>query len=336
MGNMTGTYLCFPSKPAVPYFSFALICLLFGSNFILMARAGAAFGPVAVGAGRVVGAATVLLLIWRLVTPSARIPRQKWFSCLLVGLVANGYPYVVQPYLIRQALAMNEGAGHSFFGVMVAFTPLLTILVSPLMLGVWPTARQVIGVVVGLGFMALLVDDGSHRGVTPLMLLLAFSVPLSYACANTYLRRELNDLPVTALSAMMLLAPALLLVPLACCDSLLQGFHLGAPTEPLDYSTAVMATAILGVFGTGLTMWLFVRLVQTQGPLFAGMVTYVVPLIALSWGAFDGEMITTRQMVAITGVLAMVAFVQYGATQPSGDLDNDPNDSSSALRRLSS
>ena len=280
-----------------------------------MAKAGSALGPVAIGAGRVLGAAVVLLLAWAIAAPSSRVPRDKWLPCLIVGLVANGYPYVVQPYLIRTGLAIGEGGGHSFFGMMVAFTPLLTILASAPMLGIWPSLRQLVGVLVGLGFMALLMSDGLQRGITPVMLLMAFSIPLSYAMANTYLRRSLSQVPATALSASMLLAPALVLTPLAFNNNLLAKFHLAAPPTPTDWPSSLAAVAVLGVLGTGVTMWLFVRLVQQQGPLFAGMVTYVVPVVALLWGRVDGEMITPRQIIAIVGVLSMVALVQYGAAQ---------------------
>ncbi|MEM8864214.1 MAG: EamA family transporter [Planctomycetota bacterium] len=299
----------------MPYLSFAAICLLFGSNFILMSRATQAFGPMAIGAGRVFGAIVVLLVMWRWLTPAARVPREKWLSCLFVGLLANGYPYVVQPYLIGTAKAMGGGAGHSFFGMMVAFTPLLTILVSIPMLGIRPTARQLVGVLGGLAFITLLMYDGSVRGVTPMMLAMTVSIPLCYATANTYLRAYLNDVPALALSVTMLVSPVVLLTPLALFDGVLEPFHLAGPAEPTNWPTAIAAVVMLGFLGTGLTMWLFVRLVQSQGPLFAGMVTYVVPLVALAWGSFDAEQITTRQLVAIAGVLSMVALVQFGAAK---------------------
>ena len=60
---------------------------------------------------------------------------------------------------------------------------------------------------------------------------------------------------------------------------------------------------------------MIVKLVQSHGPLFAGMVTYVVPVVALVWGLLDKEQITTRQVVAITGILAMVALVQAPTRQ---------------------
>ncbi|MEN1680379.1 MAG: EamA family transporter [Planctomycetota bacterium] len=299
------------------YLSFVAICLLFGSNFFLMSQSLQAFGPAVVGAGRVFGAWAVVTLLWWLTARGARLPRRAWLPALFIGLLANGYPYLMQPYLIREAEAAGMGGGHSFFGVMVAFTPLLTILVSIPMLGVKPTWRQLVGVVVGLGFMFMLMLDGGKIGVTPAMLVMAVSVPLSYAVANTYLRRTLSDAPAVPLTAMMLTAPALLLTPLAIDERLATPLHLEGPAEPTNFWGALAAILMLGVTGTGLTMWLFVRLVQARGPLFAGMVTYVVPLVALAWGVFDGERILPRQMVAIAGVLAMVALVQFGGPKPT-------------------
>lgn len=290
----------------MPYLAFATICLLFGSNFYLMALADDAYGPVAIGAWRVTGAAIVLFALWRLLVPEQKIPRAAWGKITAVGLIANGYPYVVQPWLITQF-------GHSYFGMMVSFVPLLTILVSIPLLGVWPRTRQLTGVLVGLVFMALMVVDGDARGIPPLMLLLAVSVPLSYALANTYMRRALSDVPSTALTAGILTPPMLLLLPLSAMHGPLTAVSAGPPAEPTNLATATLALAILGPLGTGATMWLFVRLVQQQGPLFAGMVTYVVPVIALGWGMVDGETITTRQVIAIAGVLFSVALVQYGA-----------------------
>ena len=49
---------------------------------------------------------------------------------------------------------------------------------------------------------------------------------------------------------------------------------------------------------------------KKEGPLFAGMTTYVVPVLALVWGLFDHETITWDQLAAMAGALAMVTLVQ--------------------------
>jgi len=53
-----------------------------------------------------------------------------------------------------------------------------------------------------------------------------------------------------------------------------------------------------------------VWMILKRGPLFAGMTTYVVPVLSLLWGLLDQERISTQQIAAIAGVLAMVALVQ--------------------------
>lgn len=304
--------------------SFAAVCLLFGSNFYLMSIALEGFGPATVGAGRIVGAIAVLMAIWRTTAPDTRLRRRDILPAVLIGLLANGYPAVVQPYLIQQTEAASRGGGHSFYGVMVAFTPLLTILVSIPLLGVRPTWRQAVGVAAGLGFMGLLLRDGQKLGVTAPMLLLAISVPTAYAVANTYLRRRLAEAPAVPLTVAMLAAPTVILTTMAVWE---WSSAAAPPTQTVGPAaqagwpaTAPVAALLwLGTMGTGLVMWVFVRLVQSRGPLFAGMVTYVVPLIALGWGVRDGELITTRQQIAVAGVLAMVALVQYGGPRRAAD-----------------
>jgi hypothetical protein len=41
------------------------------------------------------------------------------------------------------------------------------------------------------------------------------------------------------------------------------------------------------------------------------MVTNVVPIGALMWGWADGETVTTLQIVALFGLIAMVSLVQF-------------------------
>ena len=72
----------------------------------------------------------------------------------------------------------------------------------------------------------------------------------------------------------------------------------------------VASVVVLGVLGTGLAVFLFYKLILSQGPLFAGMVAYLIPVGALLWGWADGERITLLQVSALAGVLAMVAVVQ--------------------------
>jgi drug/metabolite transporter (DMT)-like permease len=295
----------------VPHLAFALCCFVWGGSFILMDRAAHALGPAAIGMGRMAGGAIAIAAYCLVTRQRAWASRRDLGHLAVVALLANVWPYVVQPYVMRQA------GEHGFFGMMVAFVPLATIAVSIPMLGVWPTPRQFVGVLGGLACMALIVWDGSHRGMTPGLLALAVSTPISYAVGNTYLKWKLDHMPAAPLTAIFLAIGAVSLIPLQLSPTLLSRLRLSGPPHPHDWPLALSSLVILGVFGTGICILIFVHLIKTQGPLFAGMVTYVIPVVALMWGQFDRERLTGRQLAAIAGVLSMVALVQWKPTARS-------------------
>jgi len=161
----------------------------------------------------------------------------------------------------------------------------------------------------------LIVWDGAERGMAPWLLALAVSTPIMYAFGNTFMKWKLSHLPTAQLSTLFLAIGAAAVAPVVF-TSLGESWRLAGPVSPRDWPLAIASLVALGVVSTGVAILAVVHLIQTQGPLFAGMVTYVVPMIALVWGQFDGERLTGRQLTAIAGVLAMVALVQWGAAKP--------------------
>ncbi|HVC96378.1 MAG TPA: DMT family transporter [Pirellulales bacterium] len=284
----------------MPYVIFLLICSIWGSSFILMKKASMAFTPLGVGAGRVFGGAVVLAAIWRLSRLRWTLAKRDVAPVLFVVMVGYALPYVLQPLLV-------ERHGSAFIAMTVSFVPLATIVVSIPWLGVWPTMRQLLGVGGGLLCMGALAADGLNRRVPPADMLLAASVPLSYALANCCIRRQLRRLTSLELSLGSLALTSTVLLPLACVAP------GKANADENDLPLAVFSLVVLGVLGTGLGTYLFNKLIREQGPLFAGMVTYLVPIAALAWGWIDQEKVTTLQLAALAGVLAMVAVVQVGA-----------------------
>jgi drug/metabolite transporter (DMT)-like permease len=283
---------------------FLIICLIWGSNFILMDRAASWFGAVDIGFFRLFGGGAIMGLLWWLSGNRLVAPRH-WFHIGLVALFGNALPFAIQPFLI------SLGFGHSFFGGIVALVPLLTILLSIPMLGVWPTFRQALGVTGGLLGLMTLLWEGQQRGMSLTVLSLAIMVPFVYAVANTYIRWKLSEVPAIPLATSLFIVGALFLIPcLIFEEPLLQS----GPTQSAattSWAMAVASVSWLAIFGTGIAGYLFITLLHARGPLFAGMSSYPIPLIALAWGVFDNEPITGRQLVAIVFVLAMVGLVQF-------------------------
>jgi len=287
----------------MPYFWFTMICLIWGSSFILMKLAAECLSPIGVGAGRAIGGTLVLAFIYWVLQQRRTIQRRDLWP--LVGVVLLGF---VWPHSLQPELVVRHGS--AFVGMSVGFTPLLTILVSIPILGVWPTPRQMVGVVGALICMFLLLLDLGRQAIPVIDILLAFSVPLTYSIANGVIRRSLKHLPPLELTLVCLASASAVLLPLS--------FAVPNHRPPkLDHlASAIAAVVVLGVVGTGIATFLFNRLVQEQGPLFAVMTTNLTPIGAVLWGRAYGEQISSIQVVALIGILVMVTYVQFGAAKP--------------------
>ena len=201
------------------YLAFVFVCFAWGTTFILMERRVAR-----VGAGRdrrlrdCSLAAAALAVIWWFKRDVYRLDRRYIGPILFSALVANVPPYVTQPYVLAQ------GFGHSFFGVAVAAIPLLTILMSIPMLGLWPTWRQLVGVVGGLVCLWFVVEDGFHRGMSlAACLALAAVVPITAAFNNTFVKLKLSGAQALPVTAVMLGSAGLMLLPLEFCRPAIDG-----------------------------------------------------------------------------------------------------------------
>lgn len=279
---------------------FAAIAGIWGSSFILMKKAAPVYGAITIGGLRLLGGLVILLLLKRVMGAAWRPRGHQWPLIAVVVVTGYAWPYCVQPFLIGR-----HDSG--FIGMMVGFVPLLTILAQLPILRLRPSPREVLGVFGGLMCLWLVLQDGQDRAIGIGHLTLALSVPTCYAISNTLVKRVFSDAPAPALTRWCLLLATAAVLPVGI-------LHDGMPNTAGPIVTATLAVAVLGVLGTGLAIAGLYHLVQARGPLWAGMVTYLIPLGAIAWGWLDGEAVTGLQLLALAGVLAMVALVQLRRT----------------------
>ncbi len=288
---------------------FALICGVWGSSFILMKKASDVFSPVSIGGWRTLSGAAVLACIWFVLMRRRNWPltRADLPGLSVVVLVGYVYPFIMQPYLI------GKYQDSAFIGMLITLVPILTIITQWIMLNRRAGARQWVGVIGGLCCIAALSGVGPAQRMSRVDLLLAISVPVAYAISNTFIKRRFSDSPALPLACSALAGGAMIMLP------------WGLASESIDTSgqtalgLAIVWLAVLGVVGTGICLMLFYGLIQRRGPLYAGMVTYVIPLGALAWGWLDDETISAGQLVALGGVLVMVALVQWPGRRAGPD-----------------
>jgi len=67
--------------------------------------------------------------------------------------------------------------------------------------------------------------------------------------------------------------------------------------------SSLVAVSVLSLLGTFVANILFYKLVQITNPLFSSMVSYLIPIVAIGWGVFDGELITIYHFIGFILIL---------------------------------
>jgi len=211
----------------------------------------------------------------------------------------------VVPFTIQPALVVRIGSGT--LGMFIGFVPLATIAVSIPMLKIYPSRLQLIGVFGALLSLAVLMIDRMRWDVSPWDLVLAMTVPLLYATANTIVRRSLADVPPLEMVSLSLIGASLILSPALRLPQIAADI----PARTVQLST--LSLVLLGVLSTGTASVMFNRLIRERGPLFAGMTNNLVPVGAVIAGWLDAERVSLLETVALAGVVTMVALVQFAS-----------------------
>jgi drug/metabolite transporter (DMT)-like permease len=69
------------------------------------------------------------------------------------------------------------------------------------------------------------------------------------------------------------------------------------------WTSGTISAAVLGIVGTGVASVTFYMLMKKAGPVFASMVTYGIPFVAIAWGISTGETITLMQVAGMIVIL---------------------------------
>jgi drug/metabolite transporter (DMT)-like permease len=202
-----------------------------------------------------------------------RLPRDPttWRHLAVAALLGNVLPFSL--------LAWGEQRVTSALtAVLNASTPLFTALAGAALLGERLRRGQVAGLAVGVVGVAVAAGvggrdlaDSSATGA-----LAAVGAGACYGLAFTYMSRHLLGLPAVVGAAGQLVAGTVLLGPVAIVVT--------AASQVSLTPTRALSVLLLGALGTGVAYVLYYRLVSDVGPTRASLVTYLVPLVAVTVG----------------------------------------------------
>jgi drug/metabolite transporter (DMT)-like permease len=210
---------------------------------------------------------------------------------VVVGLVNSSVPITAISWAEKR---LDSGLTAVIQASAPLFTALLAIRFSRSEV---VTGGRLIGLFVGFAGVALLVGAQPSGNVVA-ALAVTFSA-LCYAVAALYSARMLADVPPLVTAVVALAAAALSLLPFALAQ-------LPASFPSWEIVASLLA---LSVGGTSVGYVLYYALLSGAGASRSILITYLVPAIALAYGALLlGEPVTVAAVVGLALVLAGVAL----------------------------
>ncbi len=288
---------------------FSVLCLIWGSSFILMklgmfnTQGASLLSAYQVAALRMLSAAVVLIPFVPGAIRRLQSRTTGWYI-LLSGLLGSFFPaflFCIAETRVDSALA----------GTINAMTPLFTLLIATIFYGASIPMYKWLGIVVGFGGCLLLFAGGSSgRAGSFGYGMLAVLATVCYGLNVNMVRQRLLQVPSLDIAT---LAFAFLIIPSAAVLYASGFFHL--PFSDPSILKATAAASTLGVLGTALASILFYVLVKRAGIVFASLVTYGIPFVAMGWGLTYGEEVTLLQMIALLVILAGVYLANQNFLQ---------------------
>jgi len=273
---------------------FVILSLIWGSSFILMKVSKEHLNGYQIGAVRIFSAGLVFLPF--AMVHLFKLPPRKIPVVALSGLLGNLLP----AFLF--AVAIEKKIDSALAGILNSLTPLFVIVISILFFKAKVPQKKLIGVLIGfVGLVMLSLSKGgislTNIGYASLILLATIMYGLNVNVVTQYLKGiDPFHMATVSLAFMSIIAGIVLwqqdMVSIALYDE-------GA-------RVSILYAVLLGVVGSAIATLLFYMLIKQAGGLFASLVTYAIPVVAIFWGLVAKEDVTLIQIGCLAVILGGV------------------------------
>ena len=263
-----------------------LLSLVWGSSFILMKKALIGVSPIQLGALRMIVTSVFLLLIG--FKSIKKIKKEQWIYIFYTALLGTFIPGFLFSYTLT---AIDS----SIVSILTSFTPFNTLIFGALFFGFAFKKQQLLGILIGLFGTLILILEGAvlNPNQNYWYALLIIIASIGYAFNVNIVKKYLQDVDALAITTgnfLILLAPATIILGFTGFFTEFKASEQGL--ESLGY------IAVLSIIGTGIAKIMFNKMVQISNPIFSSSVTYLIPVVAILWGVFDGEKLSLIQLFA--------------------------------------
>ena len=270
------------------------LSIIWGSSFILIKKGLIVYTAGEVGALRIAAASIFLLPL--AIKGLKQVKTRHWKLLLCVGFFGSLLP----AFLFAKAQTQIPS---SVAGILNALTPLFTMLLGVLFFDQRFGWRAVIGLIIGFLGTVFLIVAGSGGDLSDLNYygLYVVLATIFYGANLNLIKFHIYDLGARAITSISLL----MVGPMAI-------IYLFTATTFIAHSQqegalfAFSAIVILGILGTAIALVIFNQLVKITSPIFTSSVTYLIPIVAVGWGIFDGEKLFLGHYLGMAMIIAGV------------------------------
>jgi drug/metabolite transporter (DMT)-like permease len=279
--------------------SLIFLMLVWGSTFILVKRGLETFGPSQVASLRMT-AAMIPLLYWG-IRHAFLVPRDRLkylFASAMLGVFVPSFLFANAQMYINSSMA----------GVLNALTPAMTFVIGLVFFGQPSSWMKILGLLIGfLGSATLIMINAEGKFAVNNYAFLIVIATMGYGANVNVVKHYLRDVHPIHLTT----------ITLSICGLLGLGYFLTTdwPADALTTAQgrqSLLSLIALGLLGTALAQTVFNRMLSVTSALFASSITYFIPIVAVMWGVWDGEVMSVfhylGMLLVIIGIVILSRF----------------------------
>lgn len=239
--------------------------------------------------------------------------KKNLLGLLLMGVFGN----LIPAFLFTKA---ETQISSSLTGMLNALTPMFTIIIGMIAFNHKISKHQIIGVLIGfVGAIALVAlgDNENDQTKNIMYSLLVAAATLCYAISVNGIKAYLghvNSLTATVWS-FTLIGPVAAIYLFGFTDVITHA------TQHPEGMRSLGFVSILAIVGSALSVVVYNTLIKLSGTVFAASCTYLIPIVAIGWGLFDGEVINLIQLLAVVVIIGGIWMINSSGKAKNTEID---------------
>ena len=283
------------NKKLYPWLLLFILSIIWGSSPILIKKALITLSPFEIGALRLSFAAIVLIPF--LAKHLKEVQRNDFTILFISGVVGNVIPYFLYP--IAQT-RIDSGTS----GVLTSLTPFFALIIGVLFYKQKATRNNIKGLTIGFVGTSILIlfSSKSNTFNSEAFGLFVVLATLLYGINLNLIKHHLNHLHPVTITSFSIVS----ILPISIYILLFQTPFIEHYNSFITYKVEFFYVFVLGVLSTSIATLIFYNIIKIKDTVFASMVTYLMPIIAVIIGVTDGEIVNLIQIGGMALILAGV------------------------------